>query len=119
MNKYTKPTVEGEWKLLFRPEKFGKYINDHDIIQAPDKSWHLHGITSLADGDYSENERYFVHASTSSLDVPMKEIKKVCDDGVRAWAPGVIFHDERYYIMMRKNGSSRDPISAYLQVARN
>ena len=76
----------------------GRYINDHSIIQDSSGDWHLFDITSHATSDHSEQERYFVHAQGPDLSSPMAEVGKVCDDGVRAWAPGVIASDERYYM---------------------
>ena len=92
------PQITSEWKSLFTPSKYGRYINDHSIIQDTSGDWHLFGITSHATSDHSEQERYFVHAQGSDLSSPMAEVGKVCDNGVRAWAPGIIAHDERYYM---------------------
>ena len=44
------PYIAGEWKILFQPEKFGNYVNDHSIICANDGTWHLFGITSFGPG---------------------------------------------------------------------
>ncbi len=100
MSKSLKPHLSGDWKPLFIPSKYGRYVNDHTIVQCLEGHWHLFGITSHANtgDDNAEMERYFVYANTESLDQPMQEIKKVCDNGVRAWAPGVIEHDRRYYM---------------------
>lgn len=86
--------------MLFRPEKIGCYINDHTIIRARDGQWHLFGITQLSAEHSPEKERYFAHARGSSLfgDTPWEEHGPVCDDGTRAWAPGVIAHGTRYYM---------------------
>ncbi len=46
----------------------------------------------------AEQERYFVHACSDSITEPMREAGKVCDTGLRAWAPSVIYHDRRYYM---------------------
>lgn len=92
------PSIVGDWSLLFAPSRYGRYVNDHSILRGPDERWHLFGITSLVKKDFSENERYFVHAASPALNVPMTEISKVCDNGVRAWAPAVIEHDARYYM---------------------
>lgn len=93
-----RPRIIGDWSLLFAPSRHGHYVNDHSIVRGPDGSWHLFGITSHAQSEYSEQERYFVHGATPSLDQPMAELGKVCDNGVRAWAPAVIEHDERYFM---------------------
>lgn len=93
-----RPHISSGWSLLFAPSRHGRYVNDHSILRGPDDRWHLFGITSHAERDLSENERYFVHAATPSLDQPMVELGKVCDNGMRAWAPAVIGHDGRYYM---------------------
>ena len=93
-----KPHIAGDWRALFAPSRFGHYVNDHCIVRGRDGSWHLFGITSHATGDFAEQERYFVHAGTPDLAQPMAELGKVCDNGVRAWAPCVIEHDGRYYM---------------------
>lgn len=94
------PRVASDWRLLFKPEKFGRYVNDHSLIKHDDGLWHLFGITSHATEDFSEKERYFVHARGKLWDDEggMEELGKVCDNGVRAWAPGVIKHGERYFM---------------------
>jgi hypothetical protein len=98
MHTIEEPRISGEWSLLFAPSRFGHYVNDHSIVRGPGGDWHLFGITSQVEKDFSENERYFVHAATPALDQPMVERGKVCDNGVRAWAPAVIGHDGRYFM---------------------
>lgn len=91
------PKISGEWRLLFRPEKTGKYVNDHCILwDNKTQKWHLFGITSLEEGP--DTERYFVHAAGESLLEPMREIGKVVDDGNRAWAPCVVEKDGIFYM---------------------
>jgi beta-fructofuranosidase len=95
------PAIASEWRLLFKPETFGRYVNDHSLIRHTDGLWHLFGITSHAHegDDYAELERYFVHAAGALWGgEPMQEIGKACDNGVRAWAPGVIRHGPRYFM---------------------
>lgn len=94
------PHLGGPWQLLFKPSKWGRYINDHSLIQDETGLWHLYGITSHAEADYSEQERYFVHAAGPLLGSTsgMVEKGKVCDNGIRAWAPAVISHEGRYYM---------------------
>lgn len=92
------PRVTGEWKTLFIPKNEGHYINDHSVVKAHDGSWHLFGITSHGGGPAME--RYFVHAVGDSL-IPeggMEERGRVIDNGTRAWAPGVIEKDGKYYM---------------------
>ncbi|MEN8192626.1 MAG: hypothetical protein ABFS12_07395 [Bacteroidota bacterium] len=39
------PKISSKWRLLYRPEKTGCYVNDHSLIRAHDGSWHLFCIT--------------------------------------------------------------------------
>ncbi len=71
-------------------------MNDHSLIQDDSGTWHLFGITSHAEEDFSECERYFVHAAGALNGEPMQELQKVCDNGVRAWAPCVVRQGPRY-----------------------
>lgn len=93
-----KPVIVGGWKPLFHPEKTGCYVNDHSIVQDRNGAWHLFGITSHAGGP--SNERYFVHAKAEQLiaEQEMEEIGVVMNHGTRAWAPGVIRHEDCYYM---------------------
>ena len=90
------PYIADEWKILFRPEKYGNYVNDHTIVKGPDGNWHLFGITS--NGGHSYEERYFVHGTGESLDKTFIEVGKSIDRGTLAWAPCVINKDEDYYM---------------------
>ena len=90
------PYISGEWKVLFKPEKFGNYVNDHTLVKGPSGEWHLYGTTSL--GGQSYQERYFVHATGESLDIPFSEVGKPIDKGTLAWAPCVINSGENYYM---------------------
>lgn len=90
------PVRTSPWQPLFVPHKAGNYVNDHSILPGPDGQWHLFGITSHEGG--SENERYFVHGAGPSLLTPMQEVGVAIDNGMRAWAPGVIEHDGLYYM---------------------
>lgn len=93
------PHIAGPWQELFSPSRYGHYVNDHTLVRDQEQRWHLFGITSHATENMSEQERSFVHArGGSSLAEPMTELGLVCDNGVRAWAPGVIAHDGRYYM---------------------
>lgn len=95
--KYMKiPYISGEWKPLFRPEKFGNYINDHSLIKDNKGNWHLFGITSF---DAKPScERYFAHGIGSSLECEFGEAKPVIDRGTLAWAPGTIEKDGYFYM---------------------
>ncbi len=92
------PRITSDWRPLFAPKTFGRYVNDHSLIQDDTGLWHLFGITSHATEDFSECERSFVHAEGALTGDPMREVQKVCDNGVRAWAPSVIRHGPRYYM---------------------
>ena len=98
------PYIAGEWKVLFAPEKYGTYVNDHTVIKASDGKWHLFGTTSF-DGQ-SYQERYFVHATGESLDTPFKEVGRSIGKGTLAWAPCVIRRDENYYMFYGPSPSS-------------
>lgn len=98
MSEAKTPVLAGEWRPLFVPSRYGRYVNDHSIVRDQAGARHLFGITSHAEKDFSEQERYFVHAAGDDLASPMTELGKVCDNGVRAWAPGVIAHGGRYFM---------------------
>lgn len=42
-----KPRISSEWRILFKPEKNGNYVNDHCIVKGSDGKWHLYGITGF------------------------------------------------------------------------
>lgn len=88
------PHIASEWRTLFHPRRFGRYVNDHTLYF--DGKWHLIGITSRA--GKPNRERYFVHAVGDSLQRPLREWCKVIDTGTLAWAPCVIAHDGLYYM---------------------
>ncbi|HZG78307.1 MAG TPA: hypothetical protein VEZ72_20815 [Paenibacillus sp.] len=92
------PEIAGDWRLLFRPEKTGCYVNDHSIVRTEEGRWHLFGITSLNKHIDPEHERYFVHARGASLEEGLGEERKTIDHGTRAWAPGVAAANGRYYM---------------------
>jgi len=91
------PVIAGKWRMLFKPEKSGYYINDHTIFQDADGNWRLVGITSKTNGDFNQ-EKYF--AVGVSADFPpadgMTEAEPVADFGELAWAPHVIHNGEQY-----------------------
>ena len=91
-----KPFVLGDWKILYKPEKTGTYVNDHTIIKANDGVWHLFGISSFGGGPC--NEKYFTHGKGNSLTEQMTEVGKSIDTGTLAWAPCVIEKDDNYYM---------------------
>jgi beta-fructofuranosidase len=108
------PRLASEWKPLFYPKKSGCYINDHCIIKGPDDYWHLIGITCPHNKPDPEHERWFAHGRGASLwgDELMTELNPVCDDANRAWAPCIVPHEGRYYMLYgpspTKGAVSRD-----------
>ena len=94
------PKITGDWKLLYRPEKTGCYVNDHSLIRALDGSWHLFGITRDDPAILPDKERWFTHGKGRQLISAdgFQEIGIVCDNGVRAWAPSVVTDGKRYYM---------------------
>lgn len=90
------PYIAEDWRVLFKPEKKGNYVNDHTIVMGSDGKWHLYGITSFGGGSYSE--RYFVHGVGASLKAPFTEVGRTVDRGTAAWSPCVIRKDDDYYM---------------------
>ena len=94
-----RPEIAGKWQLLFKPQTYGYYINDHTVYRDAEGNWRLVGITHKSDGNYNE-EKYF--AVGVSNDLPpaggMKEEKPVADFGDLAWAPHVITENGTYYM---------------------
>lgn len=92
-----KPVITGEWKVLFRPENCGDYVNDHTIAKGSDGKWHLYGCTSFSAGPYME--RYFAHGVGETLDCEMQEVGRSIDKGTLAWSPCVTEKDGNYYMI--------------------
>lgn len=90
------PHIVGDWRILFRPELNGNYVNDHSIVIGSDGKWHLYGITSF--GGKSYEERYFVHGVGESLQAEFEEVGRSIDRGTLAWAPCVIEKEGNYYM---------------------
>ncbi|MBQ2715506.1 MAG: family 43 glycosylhydrolase [Clostridia bacterium] len=90
------PRITSGWRILFKPEKNGNYVNDHCIVKGSDGKLHLYGITSLE--GKPQYERYFVHGVGNSLDEEFSEVGRSIDRGMLAWAPCVIEKDENYYM---------------------
>ena len=90
------PYIAEDWRILFKPEKQGDYVNDHTLVMGPDGKWHLYGITSFGGGAY--NERYFVHGVGDTLFSSLRECGRTIDRGTPAWSPCVIRRDENYYM---------------------
>ncbi|NIK75143.1 beta-fructofuranosidase [Paenibacillus castaneae] len=93
------PIQDGPWSQLFKPEKTGSYINDNSLIQASDGSWHVIGITRLSEGIDPEDERYFAHGWGDNILDSFSHEEKVIDHGIKAWAPGIIAHKGRYFML--------------------
>jgi len=94
------PVIADDWRLLYKPEKTGCYLNDHCVIQAQDGSWHLFGITRNGSGIDPDQEYWFTHGRGEHLiqEGGLNEVGRVCDTGLRAWAPCEVLHDGRYYM---------------------
>ncbi len=90
------PRIASDWRILFKPEKNGNYVNDHSVVIGSDGKWHLFGITSF-DG-IPAHERYFVHGVGESLREEFVEVGRSVDRGTLAWAPCVIRRGENYYM---------------------
>lgn len=90
------PYISGDWRVLFRPEEHGNYVNDHTIVKGSDGAWHLYGISSF--GTRAYDERWFVHGRGESLSAPMEEVGRSIDRGTLAWAPCVIERAGIYYM---------------------
>ena len=97
------PYIASEYRPLFRPEKYGNYVNDHCIIQK-DGEYHLFGITSQTSHPY--DERYFVHAVGESLNAVMREAGKSIDRGTLAWSPCVVEKEKDFYMFYGPSPSS-------------
>lgn len=91
------PVIASEWKVLFKPQAAGCYVNDHCIVRATD-GWHLFGITSQNTPINPQHERYFVHAWGRSLEQEFTNESIVIDHGTRAWAPGVVKEGNKYFM---------------------
>ncbi|MGC9455184.1 MAG: family 43 glycosylhydrolase [Phycisphaerae bacterium] len=100
MTNQLKPEISSDWRVLYKPEKTGCYVNDHSLVRAHDGYWHLFGITRDRPEPMPDRERYFTHGRGKELTDPhgFEEVNIVCDNGVRAWAPAVIRHEDRYYM---------------------
>ena len=92
------PRIISPWRELYKPKKYGIYVNDHSLIKARDGNWYLFGITSMSN-DGPDTERYFTVGRGQSLAKgAFEEIGKVIDEGQRAWAPAVIEYEGLYYM---------------------
>jgi beta-fructofuranosidase len=107
-----RPEIVGEWKLLFKPQKTGSYINDHTLIKGPDGQWHVIGITRLGNSD-PHKEFYFAHGVGKNLAAGnFEEKEKLCDYGKLAYAPHAIKYDDTYYMFW-------SPLVCHLDVSKD
>ncbi len=91
--------IIGNWKPIFKPSRYGDYINDHSIYLDKSGTWRLIGITSHGAGDYNK-EKYF---STCKFDgfPPTQEgteSEPLADFGELAWAPQVLVENNNYHL---------------------
>lgn len=89
------PYIDGDYKILFQPQKYGNYVNDHCIIKG-NGSYHLLGITSFTSSP--PDERMFVHGTGSNLSEIFTEVGVSINTGTLAWSPCVIEKDDHYYM---------------------
>ena len=92
------PKIASEWRVLFRPEKHGNYVNDHCVYRDLQGKYQLFGISNFAEGPNASGERYFVHGSGDTLSAPLTEVGVAIDRGTLAWAPCVVEKDGCYYM---------------------
>ncbi|MEJ5363372.1 MAG: hypothetical protein WBK20_03065 [Spirochaetota bacterium] len=93
-----KPLISGNYRPLFKPEKYGYYINDHTIFVDAKRNWRLIGITSKTDGDPNAETYFAVAKSENFPPTVMVEEEPVADVGSLAWAPHVITHNNVYHM---------------------
>lgn len=93
------PEIAGPWRPLFRPERHGRYVNDHALYRDAAGRWRLLGISSPSDGDF-DAERWFAAASSDSFppEGAMREEEPVADFGELAWAPCVVEAHGRWHL---------------------
>ncbi|MBN1534457.1 MAG: hypothetical protein JXA20_17415 [Spirochaetes bacterium] len=95
------PFIATPWRPLFMPSRAGDYINDHTLYRTDDGVWHLVGITSHGQGDYSKEVR-FAHGTGRRLFPPageaMTEADPVADFGHLAWAPHVLREKGKFHM---------------------
>ena len=110
-----RPVIGGEWRALFRPRRYGDYLNDHTVYRSADGRWRIAGITAFGAGDYAK-ERYFAHGVSDAFPfaegVTMTEEPPLADEGRLAWAPHVICANGQYYMWY-------SPHTAYCQTSED
>lgn len=87
---------QGDWKLIFAPQKHSKYINDHTIFQDKSGCFHLLGTANNKRYIFFR-ERYFVEAISDELDGRYQEEKIIFKSdphpGIKI-SPFVIFSEQ-------------------------
>jgi arabinan endo-1,5-alpha-L-arabinosidase len=97
----SKPQLGGDgWRTLFTPVRTGVGVNDHCVVRAADRRWHVFGITSPDGAVNPQAERWFCHGTGPSLAAgEFRERGRVCDFGRRAWAPTMAFDGEQWVML--------------------
>lgn len=93
------PVIDGPYRTLFRPHKYGDTINDHTVFQDKDDNWRLVGIHSK--GLNLLITPSFAHGITPSLDKEMAELAPLFadyPDKDKKWAPHVIVEQGVYHL---------------------
>lgn len=84
------------------------YINDHTIVQGPDGTWHMFGITHAEPAD-ALDEKHLAHATAPTLQGPWTKQPFALDADpwygeTHLWAPHVILVDDLYYMFYAGGG---------------
>lgn len=122
----TEPTTEdlvsaGEFSLIYDPsvgEDEPWYINDHTVVQGPDGTWHMFGITHAEPAD-ALDEKHLAHATAPTLQGPWTKQPFALDADpwygeTHLWAPHVIEVDGLYYMFYCGGGPDHTQYSINL-----
>ncbi len=101
----------GEFTRIYDPsvgEDEPWYINDHTIVQGPDGTWHMFGITHAEPAD-ALDEKHLAHATAPSLQGPWTKQEFALDADpfygeTHLWAPHVIEVDGVFYMFYAGGG---------------
>jgi len=101
----------GEFVTVYDPsvgEPVPWYLNDHTIVQGPDGTWHLFGITHTEPADPLD-ERHLAHATAPSLHGPWTKQPFALDADpfygeTHLWAPHVIAVDGLFHMFYAGGG---------------
>ena len=94
-----KPVIDGPYRVLFHPAKYGDAINDHTVFQDKDSNWRVIGI--LSSGPNLLVTHSFVHGVGPSLDKEMAELPPLFErypDHDLKYAPHVIVDNCGYHL---------------------